>query len=359
MAITIYTGIPRSGKTYKMVADLNREKGDYYVVHNIDGLVPELLGDYGLDFVEYCQKNGMEVQEFFSKEYQIKFCDAVKEKYGRNVLVIIDECHEWFDRNVKSLKMWLSYHGHLNQTIWLVAHRSSNIPSVYRSFIECEYRAKHNSLVSLPGVFMYNRVLGGQRVGYKFEKKDSAIFALYKSQRGEKPAVRKKSFLVPVFVLVVALAFIVFVNVPKFFGTVASAEKAKTGGNDPKAVEKAKTGIPAKAAGPAGPADVQPAVAVKIEDRFAFVGGDESFMVFEERLTGEQVTFDRLPGVYMVVEVRRGNFARLYSMTEKREVEFVNTRRASDRRARAERSGSAGSPRPGSKVFDVEQVSAR
>ena len=163
--ITLYSGIPGSGKSYKMVKELSRVKDKYFVVHNIDKLQEGYLGEYGLQWEQYIQRENMEVEAFFSKEYQIKFCEEVHAKYKRPVLVIIDESHEWFDKFSKTLKMWLSYHRHLDADVWLVAHKSTNLAAIYRSFIEVEYRAKHGSFIALPGYFIYNRILGGQRVG--------------------------------------------------------------------------------------------------------------------------------------------------------------------------------------------------
>ena len=138
--------------------------------------------------------------------------------------MIIDECHEWFDRNKKTLKMWLSYHRHLNQDIWLVAHRSSNLPSVYRSFIEVEYRAKFSSIFALPGYFIYNRVVGGEAVGYVTARKKKSVFELYKSMAEgfKKP---RPSLMLPVMLLFVIGGLWYFFSMP---GKLQKTKKAET-----------------------------------------------------------------------------------------------------------------------------------
>lgn len=212
--IVLYSGIPGSGKSYKMVYDLAAEKKKYFVIHNIDGLKDGYLGEgEGFPFLKYCEDQKMEVEDFFSKDYQIQLTEAIREKYKKNTLIIIDECHEWFDRNKKTLKMWLSYHRHLNQLIWLVAHRSSNLPAVYRSFIEVEFRAKFSSIIAIPGYFIYNRIVGGERVGYVFAKKKKAVFELYKSMAEgfKKP---KPSLLIPVAILIVIVCVWYFLRMP-------------------------------------------------------------------------------------------------------------------------------------------------
>lgn len=211
--ITLYTGLPRSGKSYKMVHDLHENKDKYFVIHNIDGLKKGYLGEYGFDFVEYCEKENIEIIEFFSKEFQIKLDEAIHEKYKRDCLIIIDESQEWFDRNKKQLKMWLSYHGHLNQTVWMVTHRASNLSSVYRSYVETEYRAKHGSMFNIPGIFVYNRISGGTPCGYAYVRKKQKIFDLYKSQNN-KYVKRKPSYFIPVMFLLVVLGVVMFFWMP-------------------------------------------------------------------------------------------------------------------------------------------------
>jgi hypothetical protein len=211
--IKLYSGIPGSGKSYKMVSDLSEYRKSFYVVHNIDGLKPEVLGDMGIDFRVYCDREGIEIEEFFSKDFQVKFSEAVREKYNRNCLIIVDEAHEWFDRTKKTLKMWLSYHRHLNQEVWLVAHRSTNLPSVYRSFVEEEWRAK-GGLASIPGYFVYNRIQGGERVGYKVLRKKNEIFSMYKSQ-GDGFKKRKASLFIPAVIAFAVLGVCFFYILPE------------------------------------------------------------------------------------------------------------------------------------------------
>lgn len=213
MSIILYSGIPGSGKTYKMVKDLFTERHQYYVVHNIDGLADGFLLQ-GVDFRDYCKKHDIEIVDFFSKEYQQQFTEAVRSKYNLNCLVIIDEANEWFSSHRSTLKMWMSYHRHLNQTVWLVAHRSTNLPAIYRSFIEIEYRAKTSKLICVPGFFIYNRIVAGERVGWKMEPVKSDVFSVYKSQ--EKGFKKSRPSIFLPFILLLSLAgMIYFFTVPQ------------------------------------------------------------------------------------------------------------------------------------------------
>ena len=214
MAITLYSGLPRSGKTYRMVYDMYKARDRYFIIHNIDGLKEGLLGDFGFNWVEYCEKEKIEVDDFFSKDYQIELSKHIRKKYKREMLIIIDEAHEWFDHHVKNLKMWLSYHGHLGQTIWLVSHRSQNIPSVYRSFVEIEYRAKHSQIISIPKLFVYNKIFAGEKLGYDFRIKRQAIFDLYKSQQNDFKATAASPILL-ISIIAICLGVWFYISVPQ------------------------------------------------------------------------------------------------------------------------------------------------
>ena len=83
--IVLYSGIPGSGKSYKMVHDLEAEKKKYFVIHNIDGLKEDYLREgEGFSFIKYCEDQQMEVEAFFSKEYQIELSEAIRAKYNKN-----------------------------------------------------------------------------------------------------------------------------------------------------------------------------------------------------------------------------------------------------------------------------------
>jgi len=87
--ITLYSGIPGSGKTYKMVNDLDEAKEKYFIIHNIDGLKEGYLTkDQGFNFIHYVdemkkENTDFDVVTFFSKEYQSELTLAIREKYKK------------------------------------------------------------------------------------------------------------------------------------------------------------------------------------------------------------------------------------------------------------------------------------
>lgn len=317
--ITLYSGIPGSGKTYKMVAELSRQKEKYYVVHNIDGLQEGYLGDYGINFLKYCEDQKIDIVDFFSKEYQIEFTKAVLEKYNRPVLAIIDEAHEWFSVNSKNLKMWLSYHRHLNQDIWLVAHRSTNIPAMYRSFIEVEYRAKSGSFLNIPYFFFYNRILGGQQSGYVKERKSQKIFEIYKSQLIGKVEKKSKPKVMIFLIAAAVLGLALFFFIPQFIlsDDPMDLKKLKKGGvaADPAVA----VGSMEPTVGMAGQTGNQNLNSAKIkimensfEEKWAFVGSFAGYVVLEDRESGVQYPIEKIDPELKLVEVQRDTYVILF-----------------------------------------------
>lgn len=294
--ITLYSGIPRSGKTYKMVYDLNDVKDKYFVIHNIDGLRPGFLGEASCYFVQYCTDQKMEVIDFFSKEYQVEFSEAVRAKYNKDCLVIIDESHEWFSKNKKQLMMWMSYHGHLNQTVWLVAHRSTNLSSVYRSFIEVEYRAKSGTFLFLPGYFIYNRILGGVAAGFTFTRKKQEIFDIYKSQNFD--YVKKSpSLLIPIVLSLCAMGVVYFLLMP---GRVIGKGHVKNVGED---LQQQKTQV------------MDNINEKKATFRFAGVIGES--ILLQDLESGKFVDVKELDNQYLVM-LKSKNYLKLFDIKNKK-----------------------------------------
>ena len=318
--ITLFSGIPGSGKSYKMVAELSRLKNEYFVVHNIE-FMPEhrdYLGEFGVDFVEYCKIQNIEVVEFLSKEYQIEYSKAVNEKYNRPVLVIVDEAYEWFSRHSKSLGTWLAYHRHLDENIWLVTHRSSNLPAVYRSFIEVEYRAKSGSILGFPGYFIYNRILGDQKAGYNIERKKKEIFGLYKSILIDNKKKRKIPMMLPILGVLACIGLILFFIIP----SKVMGRNVKKDIKNKMAIESQNNEAQNKAI-----IELQKIQYLNsIEEKYAFVGSMNGKAVIENRLTGEQQSLERLPEVMKLVEIKGLDSCLLFSKNGQL-VSLFNSRR--------------------------------
>lgn len=304
--ITLFTGLPGSGKSYKMVAELWKNKNKYFIIHNVVGFKTETLKEFGFNWVDYCTKNNISVEEFFSKDYQVELAKKVKEKYNRPMLIIIDEAHEWFDRNVKALKMWLSYHRHINQQIYLVAHATRNIPQTYRTFVEVEYRAKSSSFIFLPRYFFYNRIIGGQRAGYILEKKKQAIFDLYSSadiKGGEKKRV---SFLIPGVILLIIILFVLFLKAPGFMW--GKKEKTESGVKIESQVGVGRKNDAQSSENPVHGEIKETESEMPFDKKYAFVGQINGMVIIENRSDGVQYMLHRVPGNYRILAVDRADY---------------------------------------------------
>lgn len=306
--IYLFSGIPGSGKSYKMVAELLKNAGKKFIIHNVDGLNPDILQGKGFHFEKYCQENGMEVTEFFSKEYQGKICDEVQKKYEMSVLVIIDESTEWFDRQVKTLKLWLAYHRHYGQEVWLVAHKCTNLSPSYRSYIEVEYRAKTGSLLFLPGLFMYQRISGGTPCGYIFERKKKEVFAAYKSTTVGAPKA-KRSFLVPALIVLCCIGIYGFIHFPQWL--YGKKVPVKTSVAQPMGSNMAAPVDPLSSKGSTVPPSIIGGP-VPIDEKYAFCGTFNGCPVFEDRSTGQQLRLEALPREVVVMAFKGSDYIKLF-----------------------------------------------
>lgn len=336
--IIVYSGIIGSGKSYKLVSELFEARKKYFVVHNIDGLEEGFI-DCGFDFVKKMEEENIEAKVFFSKEYQAELCKAVQEKYNRNVLVVIDEAGEWFGSQIKSQRLWLAYHRHLGQEIWMVAHRVTDLASIYRSFIEVEWRGKSGSMLFLPGYFFYNRISGGQRAGWKLEKIKPEVFAVYKSSH-RKEIKARRSWLVPASLLFAVLALWGFTKIPSlmFHGKVKNEEKTLL--KNDASENQAGNGIAEGKKRSSSSAMVKVGGNYRVEENYSFQGNFNGVPVFVENETGAIMRLSGLPGHYMIVSVQGSEYCRLYDLVGRREFDLKNNGRlriAAERAA--ERSG--------------------
>lgn len=304
--IILFTGLPGSGKSYKMVVELWKNKNKYFIIHNVVGFKTEILKEFGFNWVDYCTKNNISVEEFFSKDYQVELAKKVKEKYNRPMLIIIDEAHEWFDRNVKALKMWLSYHRHINQQIYLVAHATRNIPQTYRTFVEVEYRAKSSSFIFLPGYFFYNRIIGGQRAGYVLEKKKQEIFSLYSSNDISGGDKKRISILIPGIILLIVILFVMFLKAPSFIwgkdkkNSPGESLESQAGVGRNNVSQSSENSVPGE--------QIKNVTEERFDKKYAYVGQINGMVIIENRNNGVQSMLHRVPGNFQILAVERADY---------------------------------------------------
>ncbi len=177
--ITLYTGVPGSGKTYRLVYELLKlPVGKYYIFHNIDGLQEELIE--GGQFIQQWQ----EIKDFLTMDKQKQITEQVRDKYGRSCLVIIDEAWEWLGRKSKSEPeaiAWLKMHRHLSQQVWVCTQSYKDLSQAVYDIIPVEIRAKRG-IASTQYIYQHN--VRGEAFRTERIPKKKAVYLAYTSFQG-------------------------------------------------------------------------------------------------------------------------------------------------------------------------------
>lgn len=167
-------GIPGSGKTYRAMymlwytfkPDEKQKKffdNDRFYT-NINEFKFELFGGLGKKFdfdlfyshislLYIDAQNGATDSELIlkSKEFELD-----------NALFVIDECHNFLDKDDKILVWWLTYHRHLHQNILLITQNLSLVKSKYKVLTE-------NFFMAVPSSrrFNFSAIFGTPKLQYK------------------------------------------------------------------------------------------------------------------------------------------------------------------------------------------------
>lgn len=197
--IELITGKPGSGKTYLAVQRLlELPVGKYVIWHNIAGLKPEVFPEPHM-----IKEIPEDVRGWCSKENQIRYAEACREKYGRPMLVVIDEAQMVFGEKDVGLKGWLSWHRHIGQDIWLVAQHAKMIHQDYQVLVEYEVRAVRSVVLNM---LVYQYRIGGETFKTARLRREARVFRAYRSfDQGEvsKPGFRMIIWLGVLLVLAV------------------------------------------------------------------------------------------------------------------------------------------------------------
>lgn len=204
MSIRLYSGLPGSGKTYRIVYDLMY--GDllkkYYIFCNIPELKIEnpMLKKYGenTDIENY--------NEIFTLQYQKEISDEVKQKYNKNILWIIDECDKigfGTEKNAK-IKEWLSMHRHMGQDIYLISQNRFNINKELANLIEVEIQGKKGFIFN---AFIYSWLSNGERFALDRLPKKKEVYKSYRSFHVKE--IKKKKSKIWIYALILGVITII------------------------------------------------------------------------------------------------------------------------------------------------------
>lgn len=181
--IEIYTGVPGSGKTYRAVSflydifldDKSKSFGKFSKFYtNINefkfSAFPDCVG-FPIDFDVLLDQLSQLHKLAMSKANDKELNELSKSFNLDNAFFIIDEGHNFFDKQNAVLIWWLSYHRHLHQDIIIITQNLSLIDSKYKSFSEFFYKAIPSSLRIFGNKLKYEQYIGSR---------------MFKSQRSEK-----------------------------------------------------------------------------------------------------------------------------------------------------------------------------
>lgn len=225
--IVLYTGKPGSGKTYRVVRDLMKESGRYYILHNIPELKEELIEDG-----KYIQ-SWEAIPDVMTKGKQSELAAWARREYSRNVLFVFDECQTKLSRKTDAVLEWLSWHRHLDMDIWLICQSERMIAREYVDLCSHQIRAKRGITT---GQFVYQYSVGGESYRTERVKQSNAVFASYKSFEGggEVKKGRSKIGYYAMGACAVAIVLLIYMigwRIPATFARSMPVEKKTSSAN--------------------------------------------------------------------------------------------------------------------------------
>lgn len=236
--IELITGKPGSGKTYLAVQRmLELPVGKYVIWSNIAGLnvdsfpEPSMFKQIPDDIRHWCQK-----------ETQIEYAEACREKYGRPMLVVIDEAQMVFSEKDSGLKGWLSWHRHLGQDIWLIAQHNRMLHQDYVNLAEYEIRALKSSLLNM---LVYQYRMGGEAFKTMRRRRDRRVFEAYRSfDQSEVAKASFKLYYWGLAALILVILSVLFFN-NRFAAATVGVDRNREKLVGPGSSEKVKSVSPA------------------------------------------------------------------------------------------------------------------
>lgn len=185
--LRIYSGVPGSGKTYKMVEDLEKfldENPGVVLLTNVRDL--KLMHVDFEDFVNECfpdlpGKVADKMESFFDLPYQ----QVIHERLGGMPLYALDECHRYFHRRFKIplVEGYFAEHRHIGHSLFLTTQvPDKQLNGAIIGMAEDEIHAVRRTL-SMFGEFRYR--LKSPQTGDVIDtftvRPKKRVFDLYKS----------------------------------------------------------------------------------------------------------------------------------------------------------------------------------
>ncbi len=229
--IEILTGVPGSGKTYKAMYVLfcNFAKDKKIIKDNkfiVKGIKNALTNINELDLTKFENVDSLNWEKFYNDitslynfHKQNNSDTELKEFASKldllHTLIILDECHNYFDSQDKVLVWWLSYHRHLYQEVYLITQNLSLVNAKYKAFSEFFYKAIPSSLKIFKSM-KYNQYTNAR---LSLNSKSNVIklpivnevFETYSSgKNSDSKSIIKKFFMLAIVLIILVISIFKF-----------------------------------------------------------------------------------------------------------------------------------------------------
>lgn len=252
--LTYITGLPGSGKTYKALLtlfsnfgkDKDIVKGKRFLIKDVtyaltninelnydkfenvssfkwNDLYKNISVLYDMQVVNSCSDS-----ELIEKSKELKLYD---------VLIIIDECHNFFDKSDKILIWWIAYHRHMHHTLILITQNLGLVNYKYKKFAESFLKAVPSSLKLFNNSMKYHEYVDSRmgkanKVGVVNAPIYTEVFATYGSGQNVKQKSVLIRFLISSLAALIFIIFIIFLFKEKYTSSIQEDENINTNQND-------------------------------------------------------------------------------------------------------------------------------
>lgn len=226
-------GVPGSGKTYRAMYALYANFGlieklkDKKFIHKEIEFAYTNINEIKIDSFENDKIKKLDWDIFkqhltqLHTLYRAKVPDTELIKTAKdldlaNCLIILDECHNYLDRNDKILVWWLSYHRHLHQDIYLITQNLALVDSKYKAFSEFFYKAFPSSLKMFSSQMKYaqytnSRMAANSKSGTTKIPFQKEIYDCYHSGANQQSENLIKKFGIYAILLFGSLIFVIMI----------------------------------------------------------------------------------------------------------------------------------------------------
>lgn len=195
----LYTGVPGSGKSYRLVYDVDRllnDEPDITVIANIKGLkLPHIDFD---ELLEECVPNGIDLTDRLEKFFEYGHQAKMNDRFGGPVMYVLDECQTYFPsrKSLPNTELYFQKHRHLGHHVLMATQSCKLLNKNLVALMELEYQAVRRS-ASIFGELRYRTKSpqSSEVINTVTLRPKKRIFELYKSFENDELKRPRKELL--------------------------------------------------------------------------------------------------------------------------------------------------------------------